>query len=175
MEGEKVVKSRKSMAKALEGLRKVESETKERNAGRKMKKMEVVKEVMSESDSEGFPKWKPKTRDYTGDIVEHKGNIYEAIDESVNDEPPSSNWKLVKSEKKIKGAKRRKNYVPKHIPPPPKPVKEKPKRGRPSKKIAEKMEMFEPKEAPEAKKKRFEKGSAEAKAYMASLRAKKSK
>lgn len=74
-------------------------------------------------------------------------------------------------EDKPKGAKRRKNYVPKRIEPAPTPVKEKAKRGRKAKAVeAPKVEV-----SVEEKKKRFAKGSAEAKAYMASLRAKKGK
>lgn len=158
MEGEKVVKGRKNMAKALEGLRKVETETKERNTGRKKKaeaeKVEKGLESLKTTEKEMSKKMKP---------------LMKLPSVAEGDEAMSE------GEEKPKGAKRRKNYVPKQIAPAPKPEKAKPKRGRPSKKIAEKMEVFDPKETPVEKKKRFAKGSEEAKAYMASLRAKKSK
>lgn len=161
----KGVKDTETRETAVEGLRKVEAETKARNEVRKEEGEKLVKgrKNMIAKAMEGLSKTAEETKKKMKPLKK-----LPAIDEG--DEAMSES-----DREEGKGSKRRKNYVPKRIPPPAKPVAEKPKRGRPSKKIAEKMEVFEPKETPADKKKRFQKGSAEAKAYMASLRAKKSK
>lgn len=161
----KGVKDEETRTTAVEGLRKVEAETKARNEERKVEGEKVVKgrKNMIAKAMEGLSKTAEEIKKKSKPLKKLPGISEE--DESMSESDREEG----------KGAKRRKNYVPKRIPPPAKPVAEKPKRGRPAKKIAEKMEVFEPKETPAEKKKRFEKGSAEAKAYMASLRAKKSK
>ena len=160
----KGIKDTETRETAVEGLRKVEAETKARNEVRKEEGEKLVKgrKNMIAKAMEGLSKT-------TEEIKKKSKPLKKLPGISEEDEAKSE------SDTEGMGAKRRKNYVPKRIPPPAKPVAEKPKRGRPAKKIAEKMEVFEPKETPAEKKKRFEKGSAEAKAYMASLRAKKSK
>jgi hypothetical protein len=160
----KGVKDEATRTTAVEGLRKVEEETKARNEVRKEEGEKVVKgrKNMIAKAMEGLSK--------TTEEIKKKSKPLKklpAIDEA--------NEAMSESDTEGKGSKRRKNYVPKRIEPPPKPVAEKPKRGRPAKKIAEKMAVYEPAETPAEKKKRFAKGSEEAKAYMASLRAKKSK
>lgn len=161
----KGVKDAETRETAVEGLRKVEAETKARNEVRKEEGETVVKgrKNMIAKAMEGLSKTAEETKKKSKPLKKlpaiDEGN--EAMSESDKEEGM--------------GAKRRKNYVPKRIPPPAKPVPEKPKRGRPAKKIAEKMSVYEPAETPAEKKKRFAKGSEEAKAYMASLRAKKSK
>ena len=163
----KGIKDTETRETAVEGLRKVEVETKARNEVRKVEGEEKVAKGRKNMAKalEGLRKVEEETKKKMKPLKKLPGIAEgdEAMSESDEDES------------KVKGAKRRKNYVPKHIAPPPKPVKEKPKRGRPAKKIAEKMEVYEPSETPAEKKKRFAKGSAEAKAYMASLRAKRAK
>jgi len=228
---QKKVRGRKSASKAMEGLKKVEPESKlekerkelienaekMRMEGMKKNKEDIEKiskiiklpakvlkirkaiyDVFPEKTKEGLLKGLKKHKsdmsiddfiksERFGDLLEQrnkmrratiKGSLELTPDEVKEDklfENLAKDNESVASasdvEEKPKGAKRRKNYVPKRIEPAPKPVKEKAKRGRKAKAVeAPKVEI-----STEEKKKRFAKGSAEAKAYMASLRAKKGK
>lgn len=230
---QKKVRGRKSASKAMEGLKKVEPETKlekerkevsdtfqkgmlEHNKKKKedeekMTKIEKLSkkalkirkdiyDVFPEASKEGLLKSLKKMNinmsidDFLktegfGMILKQRDGIRKAsvISEETLTPAQVKEDKLYKKlgkddddesvasasdvEEKPKGAKRRKNYIPKRIEPAPAPVKEKAKRGRKPKAVeAPKVEV-----SVEEKKKRFAKGSAEAKAYMASLRAKKGK
>jgi hypothetical protein len=47
-------------------------------------------------ENDDYPKWRKTELIYEGDIVEHKGGVYQAL-EDYADEPPSNNWKVLKA------------------------------------------------------------------------------
>ena len=199
---QKKVRGRKSSAKAMEGLKKVEhvAVKSEHNFNLEptSKSMKAIYNALPEQFKEGLAKGLIKkkmnmsvdefikTEEFYNMLKSRDGQRRkkEAEEEKLTPAEVKEDKLFKKLEKddesvasasdvedKPKGAKRRKNYVPKRIEPAPKPVKEKAKRGRKPKAVeAPKVEV-----SVEEKKKRFAKGSAEAKAYMASLRAKKGK